>query len=571
MKVSRTHIRLQGLMVLLLFAFHCSAAGTQDTVYVSGSIQHDGLFPTRDVSSLLTRPRARWAKIDHLSNNYLDLSVHYLHTDSVTAFRGIHADTRIEMNEWPLLGYEAGFAGHGIGHLSLTADFTWGHLSVGDVYGQFGSGILLNLYENRDLGIDNSLRGAKLSIVPYTGIHLTAIGGKQRRYWNCYADRAWGWNYTQDAALGANIELDINEWSPVLQEHDVELTVGGSYVSRYEQQDTMLVIQPDGWYRYNLPRWVGAGEVRAELHAQGWDALVEYAYKANDPTLENNMSYRPGQALLLSLSYSRKGLSVLAQAKRSDNMSFRSARQQRGMIGRLNLLPVFTPQQTYALAAVYPYATQYIQGEWAFQAEVRYTWPRKTPMGGRYGTTMKLSAAHVRGLKSEGSWAIDTSTAGEYYTDINWELNKKLTPHWSMNVMLLYQAYNKQVIEGKGELIRAGVAVWENKIRVTDNLSLRNELQYLFTRQDNGQWLCAVLELNLWRHLTLSGEWQSNLGGAGLGSQQHYYSAGATYTHDAHRLSLSYVKTNDGFNCSGGVCRYEPEQEGVKMSYNFTW
>ena len=355
----------------------------QDTVYVSGSLQHDGLFPTRDVSAVRTHPRAPWAKIDHLSNSYLDLAVHYLRQDSNAArFRGLHADTRLELNQWPLLGYEADFAGHGIGRLSLTADFDWGHLTVGDVYGQFGSGMLLNLYENRDLGIDNSLRGGKISLTPVDGLHLTLIGGKQRRYWDCYSDHAWGWNYSRDAALGADLELSVGQWSPRMQDAGVELTLGGSYVSRYEHNDTILTIQSGTAYMYNLPRWVGAGEVRAEVQGHGWDALVEYAYKANDPTTENGYCYRPGQALLLSLSYSRKGLSVLAQVKRSDNMSFRSSRKQTGLAGRLNLLPMFTPQNTYNLASLYPYATQYVSGEWAFQAEVCYTWPRKTKMGG---------------------------------------------------------------------------------------------------------------------------------------------------------------------------------------------
>ncbi len=549
-----------------------SVVQAQDTVYVSGSIQHDGLFPTYDVSSVRSHPRARWAKIDHLSNNYLDLSVHYLRQDSNTVrFRGLHAETRFELNQWPLLGYEAEFAGHGVGHLSLTADFDWGHISVGDVYGQFGSGLLLNLYENRDLGIDNSLRGAKFSLTPTEGVHLTLIGGKQRRYWNCYDDRAWGWNYTHDAALGADLEVTLQQWSPRLQEADIELTFGGSYVSRYEHQDTILTIQDGATYMYNLPRWVGAGEVRAELQGHGWDALVEYAYKANDPTTENNYSYRSGQALLLSLSYSRKGLSVLAQAKRSDNMSFRSSRKQTGLAGRLNLLPVFTPQNTYSLAALYPYATQYVGGEWAFQAEVCYTWPRKTKMGGRYGTTLKFSAAHVRGLQQEGSWAINTNKEGEYYTDIHVDLNKKITNVWSLNAMLMYQTYNMQVIEGEGTIVRTGVAVLDNTWRITDQIALRNELQYLYTRQDQGQWVFALLELNLWHRLTLSGSWEYNIGYAPNEVKEHYYSAMATYTHKAHRVSIGYGKNSSGFSCAGGVCRYMPEQEGVQMSYNYTW
>jgi len=560
------------LMVGVMSIINCQLSTARDTVYVSGSVQHDGLFPTRDISAVRTTPRAPWAKIDHLSNNYLDLSVHYLRSDSNKArFRGLQADTRIELNEWPLPGYEAEFAGHGLGRLSLTADFEWGQISVGDVYGQFGSGLLLNLYENRDLGIDNSLRGAKICVEPYKGLHLTALGGKQRRYWNCYHDHAWGWNYTQDAAMGADLELELHEWIPRLQQNDLELTLGGSYVSKYEQKDTVLVPLSDGMYMYNLPRWVGAGEVRANLQGHGWDALIEYAYKANDPTKENDYSYRSGQALLLSLAYSRKRFSILAQAKRSDNMSFRSSRSVRGLSGRLNLLPVFTPQHTYSLASLYPYATQYVGGEWAFLFEVCYTWPRKSKMGGKYGTTLKLSAAHVRGLQSEGRWAVNTTADGTYYTDIHADLHKKVNSHWSFNATLLYQTYNRTVIEGEGGMVRAGVAVFDHMIHINDNVILRNELQYLYSRDHAGQWLFVLLELDLWQHWTLSGSWEYNIGFAPDETKEHYYSAMLTYSHGAHRVSAGYIKSSDGFNCAGGVCRYQPQQEGVRMSYNFTW
>lgn len=572
MKSERTYRVGRGLVVLSFFIFFGLPSQARDTVYVSGGIEHNGLFPTRDVSADRTQARAPWAKIDHLSNSYLDLSVHYLRSDSNRCqFKGLHADTRLELMQWPLLGYEADFAGHGLGRLSLTADFAWGNLSVGDVYAQFGSGMILNLYEDRGLGIDNSLRGAKISAMPYKGISLTVLGGKQRRYWNCYDDHAWGWNYKQDAALGADLMLNIDEWSKRMRQSDVHVMIGGSWVSKYEQNDTILVPQGGQMYMYRLPRWIGAGDVRAEVQTHGVDMLVEYARVANNPTLENNYTYRPGQSLLLSLSYSRKGLSVLAQAKHSDNMSFRSSRRQRGMAGRLNLLPVFTPQQTYKLPALYPYATQYVQGEWAFQAELRYTWARKTPMGGKYGTTLKLSAAHVRGLKQTGSWAVDMTPAGSYYSDVNIELNKKLTKHWWLNAMLMYQSCNLTVVQGEGGMMRAGIAVLESKVQITPNVVLRNELQYLYSRDDAGQWISALCELNLWHQLTLSGEWEYNIGGTAAATREHYYSAMVTYTRDAHRLAIGYAKDSDGFNCAGGVCRYEPEQEGVKISYEYTW
>ena len=549
----------------------CVMAGN-DTTFVSGGIQHDGLFPTTDVSTTRTTPRANWAKIDHLSNSYLDLSLHYVRNDSNKLhFQGLRVSTRAELTQWPLLGYEADFGGHGISHLSFAAVFDQCELTVGDVYAQFGSGLILNLYEDRALGVDGALRGAKLAAEPYRGINLTALAGKQRRYWECYTDHAWGWNYAKDVVGGVDVTLHIDEWSRAMQEKAMYLSIGGSYVSKYEQNDTIITVVDNRQYMYRLPRFVGAGDVRAEWQMRGWDVLVEYAYKANDPSSDNGFSYRPGDALLASLSYSQRGLAVIAQVKRSDNMSVRSERLRTGLAGRLNLLPAFAQQHTYALAALYPYATQYANGEWAFQGEVRYTAPKKSPLGGKYGTTLKLSAAHIRGLASEGSWAVKTSAEGEYYTDVNVELNKRITKHWWLNAMLMYQACNLTVVEGKGGLVRSGIAVLDTRFRVNNNVSMRGELQYLYSPNHQGQWVFALYELSLYNCVTLSGQWMYNIGHAPDAVNEHYYTATVTYTHGAHRLMAGYTKTQDGLHCSGGICRYVPQQEGVVVNYAFTF
>ena len=68
----------------------------------------------------------------------------------------------------------------------------------------------------------------------------------------------------------------------------------------------------------------------------------------------------------------------MAQAKRSNNMSFRSDRASNNMAGTINHMPPFATQHTYMLAALYPYGTEKTANEWAFQGEIRYTWKRKT-------------------------------------------------------------------------------------------------------------------------------------------------------------------------------------------------
>ena len=533
---------------------------------VNGAIQHESLFPTEDVSNLRTYPREDWALIDHLSNSYLDVGVRGELQD-LTVF----AAARAELLQWPMLGYEPDFRGYGLSHLHAGVNFRWGSVTVGDVYGQFGSGLILRLYEDRALGIDNSVRGGKFTFAPYHGILVEAIGGKQRRYWNCYQDGMWGWNYGQDALMGGNLELNIDRWSPRMQEAGATLLIGASYVSKYQAFDTIVTQGTDGgMYYYNLPRFVGSADVRASFQMQGWSALVEYAYKANDPTVENGFSYRPGSTLMASLSYSRKGLSVLLQSRRSDNMSFRSDRMQIGNAGHINHLPPFAYQHTYALATLNSYATQK-DGEWAFQGEVRYAWKRKTYMGGKYGTTMRLNVSHIRGRDVQNWFHLSKEP---YYTDVNVELNKRISKQWYLNAMLMYQQYNSQLVEGHGGQVRSGIGVVDVKWALSSDVQMRAELQYLYTRDDNGQWIYGLYELSLFKQLMLSFSEQYCIGHAKERTEEegnHYYSAMAVWEHKSHRLSAGYVKTLAGYNCSGGVCRFVPQQQGVMVTYDFTF
>ena len=524
----------------------------EENFVLVGSIQHDGLYGFVDKAIGADKP-----SFPYQSNTYLDIGFRSKYVSA-----GVRGELMLE----PLPGYEATFRGAGVSNLYVKFQNKYGSLTLGDVYGQFGSGLILRLYEERAIGFDNSVRGAKLVLTPYKGISFTALGGKQRRYWQMYDDGAWGFNYKQDALIGADLELDIHEWIPKMQEAGANLTLGASWVSKYQQEDTVIASEEiiDGYLyskRYNLPKWVGAYDVRAQFQMKGWNALVEYAYKANDPSYDNHFSYHPGHIILASLSYSRSGLAVLAQVKRSENFSFRSQRLGSGIEGQINHLPPFAEQHTYTLPAFNIYATQTATGEWAFQGQVAYTWKRNTAIGGKYGTTFKLNGTHIRGLEGDEP----------YYTDINIEFHKRVHRNWTVNAMLMYQAYNQFVCEGHGPVIRSGIAVADVKWVVNSNIQMRAELQYLFSKEDKGQWLFALYELSLYKKLMLTASNNSNLGGTDIASRQNYWSVMAVVTHKSHRLSVGYERAVSGYNCAGGVCRYVPAHKGVVLSYNFTW
>ena len=325
-------------------------------------------------------------------------------------------------------------------------------------------------------------------------------------------------------------------------------------------------------YKLNLPENVNAWDVRANLSHGGFNVLAEYAQKTQDPSFDNGYIYRKGYVAMLSGSYSKRGLSVLLQAKRSDIMSFRSRRSMNGTSSFINHLPAFTMDHTYTLAALYPYAT-HPEGEWAYQAELGYTFKKNTALGGKYGTGVKVNFSHVHAIDqsphpSDGygssfwKWGDQT-----YYQDLNVQIDKRLSRDFKLNLMYMNQRYNKTIVEGEGGMIHSDIFVAEGKYKINKKFTLRGELQYLTTKQDQGDWAFALLELSMLPHwmFTVSDEW--NCGDTDL----HYYQGLVTYNLGSHRIQAGYCRTRAGYNCSGGVCRYVPAQKGFTISYNYNF
>ena len=531
----------------------------QQKVTLHGSIQSDVLLPQED-ASIGTGSYDSWA----LTNTYADL---YMMS------RYVDAGARLEFTQYPLPGFEPDFQGWGIPHLYVKGKVKGAELTVGDMYDQFGSGFIFRTYEERSLGIDNALRGARLNLTAIPGVQWKVLGGVQRTYWN-WSRQSW--------LAGTDAEMNIDHYSTAMQERGITWMVGGSYILKHEADEDKIIIGNNyHLYRLILPRNVGAFDVRTRFQMGNYSFLAEYAWKDQDPSLDNGYIYHKGQALMLSGSYSQRGFTALVQAKRSENMAYRSQRSREGMAGYINHMPAFAYQHTYALPALYPYATQNAEGEWALQGEFGYTFKRKTVLGGKYGTKLKLNMSHIRALdkksvkdfygKYEGTDGYISSffKMGDelYYQDINLQLEKRITKDFKLNAMYMNQQYNQTVVKGEGGMIRSNIGVLEGQYKINSRYTLRSELQYLSTRQDEGDWCFALVELSALPYLmfTISDMW--NCGETNL----HYYMGSVTFNYNAHRLMLSYGRTRAGFNCAGGVCRYVPASRGVQLSYNYNF
>ena len=561
-------------LALMLAGMMASAAASAQTVKlgkdydvtVTGSIQSDILIPQED------------NKIGTGSYDDKVLTNTYAEVHAMSKY--VDAGVRLEYLDHPLPGFEKDFKGWGVPYYYIKGKIKNAELTLGNFYEQFGSGFILRTYEERSLGIDNSLLGGRLVARPFKGVQLKALAGTQRRYW-----------HHQSLISGADLELGLADWFPKMAESGTYLTLGASWVNKHEHIKEK--IYANSTETLNMPENVNSYDVRANLQKGNFSILAEYAQKTQDPTLDNNYIYRKGYVAMLSTSYSKSGMSVLLQAKRSDNMASRSRRTMTGISSFVNHLPAFTMDQTYALAALYPYATQYAKGEWAYQAELGYKFKRGTWLGGKYGTSLKFNFSHVHSIDKNEKPGIDfTNPDGTtssipaggkgtdgygsafwkwgnqtYYQDLNVQIEKKFSKSFKLNLMYMNQFYNKTIVEGEGGMIHSDIFIADAKYRFNNKITLRGEAQYLSTKDDQGDWIYGLLELSVlpgWM-FTVSDMYNSGE------TKLHYYQGFVTYTNGSHRLQLGYGRTRAGFNCSGGVCRYVPASKGVTVSYNYNF
>ena len=530
------------------------AAGAKG-VTVHGSVQSDILFPEKDY-----KIGTEDYKDKVLTNTYADVGLYSQFVD---------AGLRVEYLEHPLPGFEPDFKGWGVPNIYVKGKYKGFELTAGDFYEQFGSGFILRTYEERSLGIDNSIRGGRLKVNALKGFRFTALGGIQRRFWD--------WS-KESRVFGADVEFDLNDYVKSFSNKGIIWTFGASYVLKNEEKEDIIV--PGTNFKLNLPKNVNAFDVRTHFYRGGLSLLGEFAWKGQDPSFDNNYTYRHGNALMLSAAYSKTGWSALLQVKRSEDMSFRSQRSMSLTSAFLNNMPAFAYQHTYSLAALYPYATQAAPGEWAFQGAFAYTFKRKTALGGKYGTKLKLNVSYIRGLHHTGGEKFHNSLYGTdgghtsffkmgelNYQDINLQLDKKITKEFHLNLMYMNQRYNQTVVEGHGGMINSNILVLEPKWKMSNKLTLRGEFQYLFTKQDKGDWAYGLLELSILPYLMVSVSDQWNCGETNL----HYYMATVTGNYRRNRLMVGYGRTRAGYNCSGGVCRYVPASRGFQLAYSYNF
>jgi len=478
-------------------------------------------------------------------------------------FRGFTVGMRYESYQNPLLGFDSRFRGSGIPY--RFASYTQDNLEVtlGNFYEQYGNGMVLRSYVEPNLGLDNSFDGIRLLYRPVSGVTLRTLIGQQRFYW----DKGPG------IVRGGDAEIHLNQAFGRLSEIQNQWIVGVSGVSRFQRDLDPIFILPE-----NVAAFAG----RVNFTRGGLNFNSEYAWKANDPSADNNFIYRHGEALMISSSYSFSGFGLLLSAKRIDNMGFRSNRNASANDLHINYLPAMTRQHLYSLTGMYPYATQ-PTGELGALAELTFRLPRESMLGGPFGTTITINSSIANSIDKQpindtiaiGQPGTDGYTSRffavgdeKYFQDFNIEVSRRFSRNLRGTFTYMNLFYNQNVIEGylDKENVKAHIFVADMTLRLERRRSLRWEVQHLSTAQDNGNWAMLLLEYNISPNWFFAVSDQYNYGNDDSDRQLHYYTINMGYNKNANRFALGWGRQREGIVCIGGVCRVVPASTGFTLS-----
>lgn len=490
------------------------------------------------------------------SNNYLSLRYNY---DKFTA--GIQYEVFAPN---PLLGYFPGYSGNGVGTYFLNfkhedLDITGGHF-----YDQFGSGLVFRSWEDRQLGVDNSIRGVRVKYDFTDYLNATAFTGNQRTAFEISEGTVTGVN--TEFSLGTALELETG------------IDLGASYVQRYQESTSSDV---------NFPATVGMYSARADLTFTSFFIGGEYVYKEQDAYVNDMQvfvgNYQDGRALLVNAGYATKGLGVNATFRAMENMTFYSDREENGnafLQQTINYVPGYTKQQDYAVTNIYVYAPQPAvvplenkAGEIGGQIDIYYTAEKESFLGGKYGTKFELNYANWSGLdatfnQTENTYTASLLSRGEkYFEEYSLAVKKRFTDNFSAIFTGVHTEYNGRVIEGGPFFLKGNSFIIDAQYKLSEGRSLRMDVQHLSADADRGNWAAATLEYGFSPYLSIYATDLYNYDETDI----HYFSVGGSYTKGRSRVALNYGRQRGGLICVGGVCRFVPENTGLtlNLSTNF--
>ena len=548
---------------VLAFATSVSAQQVIGKGQISGSFESSSIYYTPDPQIYVggsKRPEDSFG-----SNNYIKVD-----------YTNGRFSAGVQMNAFlpALVGYDA--LANGYKFYLASKYVQWRdknyEILVGDIFDQYGNGLIFRSFEDRQLGINNSLEGVRAAYSFGRYVTIKAMYGRPRLYTD----------YSKSWVRGADLSISIADIANISDK--VTFNIEGSYVNRYQSlsqiDDSWKAIVVSTAYEEDrdgdgMPEIYGKSRkdyygLKPNLNMYsarlnfGWNGLTfngEYVGKGKDVTGHDN-PYQKGWAALGEAGYSYKTFSVMGTVRALKNMgTMINAFVPNGNENpinkcggnTINYLPALTRQYTYMLANLNPYVVNW-DNELGGQIDLCYSYRSKSNRYRYWNFHANFSTFYsLEVLKQSGKRQL-------YWRDINVDVERQWDKKWKSLLLYSYQDNMEHKVH---------VFVGDVTHKFNRKMSLRFELQYLLSGDKKNKWdgekvpgdsFAGLVEFSLAPHWSFYVQ-DMYIGGA----KKHYYNGGFSYTHNRTRVQLSYGRNRAGNVCSGGVCRYSPGYTGVNL------
>ena len=535
---------MKKILFALLAAACAFSAGAQEKGYLTGSLESNDYVYQDDVKSGALAGDDKFG-----SNNYLKLDY----------YQGkFSAGMQIEGYLPRAVGYPGELSGVNLSNIYATWTDDSFSVTAGTFYDQFGSGLLFRSWEERALGLNNAIVGARVTYNYEDIVSFKALWGLPRFGMGVFTNNTQRENTitnTETQVRGADLSFAISnlaDWSNVF------LSVEGSVLSRYESISTDLVDEG------GKPTTFGYS-ARANFESNGFFAKAEYVsagkkyFQNTDYTSDKLFLQKNGNAQLIEFGYNGKGLGVTVTGRRLEWMNSQIISGNVSTSNLMNYVPAMCTQYTYMLTTFHPYSPQtglvlpsFINsGEVGGQIDAFYNFRRGTALGGKRGMRVHANFSTYYALANDNL----------LFRDFSFDVEKQWTKKFKSILLYSLQQYNDSY-GAEADYMTQNIVVADILYKWTPTFSTKLELQYLQTKQDKKDWMAALLEVNFAPHWSIYASDMFNHGS----TKVHYYNAGVSYNKSRTRVALAYGRYKSGFICSGGVCRTIPAYTGASVT-----
>ena len=498
----------------------------QDKGYLTGSFETSDHAYVADPANRFTPNGDAFG-----SNNYLKLDY----------YKGkFSAGLQTEAYVPALIGYPSELNKFALSNLYASWKDEDFQITAGTFYDQFGSGLLFRSWEDRLLGLNNAIMGARFAYNYEDKVALKAIWGMPRL----------GMELSDTRLRGADLSVSL---SNIIGWDNVVLSLEGSLLSKYSQ---ISINAEEAGLKPTTTGWSG----RVNFDLSGFFLKGEYVNIGKKLVLQDLVN---GNAQLIELGYNGKGLGVTVTGRRLEGMGQNITSNSISSANLISYVPAMSTQYTYMLTTLHPYNPQvgdestwsFNRGEIGGQIDAFYNFRRGTKLGGKRGMKLHANFSTYYTLPQGGL------KSNLLFRDLSIDVEKQWTKQFKMVLLYSMQEYNPGYGQSKTTWL-SNIVVADLLYKWTPSFSTRLELQYLTTHEDKKDWMAALLEVNFAPHWSI---WASDMYNHGS-TKMHYYHAGVSFSKGRTRVALGYGRYKDGFICSGGVCRQIPAYTGANLS-----